>query len=148
VVLEQRGILLEDLPQLVEHRAVSGRIGVDERQEPWQDRAALVVLRQHDGQRASLARDAPLLDEREEMLLFLLIVAAVHVLPEVACRVLHQTDRRGRGTREGLRDRLEDALGRLVIVHQQIRPGLGHRFLHDGVAPFDRIVTRVTLSPL
>jgi hypothetical protein len=77
-------------------------------------------------QRAPAPRDAAALDEREQVVLLLAVVAAVHVALEVLEGVAQQRGRGAFGSGERALDRLEHTLGRFVVGHQQIGPGLGH----------------------
>ncbi len=133
VALHQRRVLGEHRSQLVQHAGVPADIGVDQRGEPGQQHAVLLVLHEHDGEWASAARNAALLDQREQVVLFLLVVAAVHVLPQVPRRVPEQAPPRLAGPRQRPLHGLEHLLGRLMIGHQQVRPWLRHHRLQKRI---------------
>jgi hypothetical protein len=91
---------------------------------PYEQLLAGLVLVEHDREGPAVPRHAAFLDQREEVILLLLVVAAVDVLDEVAQQIAdHLRVRRSGG--KCLLAGVEDLLRGLVVPHQQLFP-FGH----------------------
>jgi hypothetical protein len=118
VALEQLGVRPERGGELGAHRAVSLGKAIRQRDQGGEHLLGLLVLVEHHRQRATVSRNAALFEQREEVALLLLVVAAVRELGHVFRERAHELWARSLRAAQGVVDRLEHALDGLVIVHQ------------------------------